>query len=419
MKKWLLPLYFLLFLLALIQTCWSVGSLISRSELLDFSVFYRFTRMFLEGGNPYAPPLPFNYPPSFLFLLSPLAVLPQRGAEIAFTGISLASLICSVIFLNNGLIKSKTLKLLLLTCLLLAFPTKFTLGMGQVNLITLFFLSAAFYLDQKDRQISSGIFWSLAIMTRITPVTLGLFYLLRKKWTSLGIGLGGFCFINVLIIMLKGWQSTYFLTALPGFYGSINNAASYYDQSLHAFLVRLGFGSSSLTISSAIIVILIASSIYLYIHSLNRQPATENWQLKNLSFFSLILALTTIGNSYAWFHHLVFLYPGFIAVFASLCHCDPDVTSGKAIPLKLPCHCEPAGEAIPLGINKKPYIRKIIEGLLSGVSFLLIGLHFPDANTVPDNPFIFSHALIGSLLMTCLLLIQLPNSTNIHQQKSK
>lgn len=364
-------IWILIFTASVLQVAWSMGNLLLQGNLTDFGYYYTEARLFISGGNPYLPPHPFNYPPTFLLILSPLALLPQKTAEIIFTFASLVSLLASVYFFTKLFIKSLPVKLFIVSILLLSFPTKFTLGMGQINLITLLFITLAFYYDQKGKEAVSGILWSLAIMLRISPITLGLYYLVRKKFISLASGIGGFFAVNALIILLRGWQSSYFLTALPGFYGSINNASSYYDQSLHAFLFRLGFGNYSLVISSVIIGLMGILSIYLYIYSSNNLSVNNNQlTINNLTFFSLILALTTLGNSYAWQHHFVFLFPGFII--------------------------------LSIYVFKNRSFSKI--ALLLSIAFLT-GYHFPDPYHPPStDPFLFSHTFLGGFLLIILLI---------------
>ena len=156
-------------------------------------------------------------------------------------------------------------------------------------------------------------------------------------------------------------QSVYYLSShLPGLLEKSGFVTTLYDQSLRAFLSRLSYKSDVL-ISFSIIMLLIILVIWNYFR--------RKSSLRNLIFFSQILLVTTIGNSFAWQHHFVLTFPAFIA-------------ASKIIYEK----------------------RSQTLFLIILLSALLVGYHIPDlSHPLSTNPFFVSHTLIGALILFGIL----------------
>src|SRR3990167_4075866 len=129
----------LLFCLSLGQLFYGLSKHIS-SPFVDFEVYYRAGRFFLSGLNPYStafPPMPLNYPPSSLPIFALWSLLSYPDAQLILTATSFFFFLFSAVLLMQRLKIHKALILLVSALLLQAFPTKFTLVLGQVNLILL------------------------------------------------------------------------------------------------------------------------------------------------------------------------------------------------------------------------------------------------------------------------------------------
>lgn len=352
----------LLLFLAILQITFGLEKHL-RSGLIDFAVYYRYGQILLSGRSPYGPQytsgIPFNYPPSSFMIFAPLSSLPFLSASVIFTAISFLSFIICTYTLLRVIFPRKPIRFLLLTLLIQNFPVKFTLVTGQVNLLVLSLLLLSFLFDQKKRPLLSGLLWGTACALKLTPITLGLFFLLQKKYSSLLSGLLLFAAANLFFLLSTPGSLFYFTSHLPHLLSKTGAITTLYDHSLRAFLARLGVSHNAFW--SNIIVLILFCLIFLKLS-----------QLSNLVFFSLILIVTTIGNSFAWQHHFVLTLPGFIAASAFI-------------------------------YRKKrlPYF------LLTLSSAILVGMHFKDiAHPPTTNPFIISHALIGSLILFGLLLTQ-------------
>lgn len=131
----------------------------------DFSGYYFGPKLALTNKNPYLGGkdffTPFVYPPFVLLFFLPFTLSSFISAEKIWTILSLACLISTILLLlkmYNQKIFSVT-GLFLTFLVFIAFPVKFTLGMGQINIVVLFFLTLSiFFLDRK-KDIPAGFFW--------------------------------------------------------------------------------------------------------------------------------------------------------------------------------------------------------------------------------------------------------------------
>ncbi|MBI4991213.1 DUF2029 domain-containing protein [Candidatus Gottesmanbacteria bacterium] len=372
----------IIFLTSLLQVVFGVNKVQSRIFLIDFNVYYQATKTVYSGINPYNQAfetVPFNYPPSSFLIFAPFTLFNQNVAQTIFTLLSLLSLLASSYFLTSlfPATSNWTMRLLITSAFLQNFPTKFTLTLGQVNLVVLLLLVLMFFFDQKKKEVWSGICFGLASMIKLTPIVLGIYFLVQKRFMALFIGVGILFLSNFLFIWRIPATASFFQSTLPQLALQTGSGASLYDQSFRAFLSRIGSVSSSYQISLIIVFALIILSIIKF-----------KKQKNDLVFFSLILALTTIGSSFTWQHHLVFLFPGFVAETIYF--------------LKLLTTSDGGPDLIGDSSEVK---ELIIRGSLLLLSATLVGYHFPDiAHPPTTNPFLVSHSLMGTLILVGLLL---------------
>jgi len=299
------------------------------------------------------------------FFFSPLAFIPFKASQIIWLTLSFLFLFSFAWILFQLFIPKKEwwLKLLLISFLLQNFPTKFTLVMGQVNFLVLLLLTASFffYLQQKSRL--SGLFLGLAAALKISPIFLIIFFLARKELKIVVSTLITFIAAN-LIFVFSSLETTinYFQTKLPELLWT-TNLGFYYDQSMLAFLSRLGLEGTIWRMAN--LLLLVSGIVFLlFKFQKTKNPAAD------LRFFSLLLLLITITNSFAWQHHLVFLFPAFLSASFYL-------------------------------IEKK----EPLFGVILALAALLVGFHFRDLEYfLLTNPLIGSHGLIGSFILGGLLL---------------
>lgn len=364
-----LALSSLLFLPALLQIIFGLTKHLY-NPLIDFSVYHQYSRLLLSGQNPYdltsTYNVPFNYPPSSFLLFVPFSLISLIPAQVLFTFTSIALFtLTSYQFLKLFKLP-KYLILILLALLFQNFPVKFTLILGQSNLIVLSLIFLSYLALIKKKDLKSGVFWGLAAAIKMSPLVLIIYFLFTRRLKSLYSGLVTFVLANLAVIALFPSTIDYFLERLPVLSRLPAGNTTLYDHSLRAFLFRLGIPSPELvqTVISALL------TIFISLWYLRRKKQGNNPYL-SLKFFSLLLITATISSSFAWQHHFVFTFPGFIVASVQ--------TYKKR---SLPCF------------------------LILLLSALLVGYHFPDLAHPPTaNPFLISHTLIGSLLLSILLLL--------------
>lgn len=355
----------LLLYISMLQIIFGLAKHINRG-LIDFDIYYRYSRILLSGNSPYRPEftqgIPFNYPPSSFLLFAPFSLPPFLSASLLFTATSFFSFLLATNWLLRLFFKQKYLRYILISLLIQNFPFKFTLVTGQSNLIVLSLLIFAFIFDHKKRPFLSGLFWGFAASIKLTPLSLFLYFLLSKKIKSLIMGILFFTIANLLILSVSPDSFSYLKTHLPSLLSIGGIHTSLYDQSIRAFLARLNL-NSVVFLSNFIVLLLI-------FFTARKHYYRKSSGSTNLKLFSQILIITVIGNSFAWQHHFVLTFPALI-------------TASK----------------IALGKKNWSY-----WGLLL-LSAVLIGMHFRDiAHPPTNNPFLVSHTLIGSLILFGLLL---------------
>ncbi len=366
MKKIFLLLSLTLFILSFTHILFNLLQILPKKNFIDFFVYNGAVEKFLNQQNPYnflygQPPdkIPFNYPPSALLVLLPLKLFPMKITQIILVILSFLAFWSTFwVILKMSRIKiSLPHFLILLAFLNQTFPVKFTLVLGQINLIVLGLAYGGLYLyfksykkliggagaclpdrqgrapddaqfftsiggrETRDRiyQFFSIVFFSLASSLKIFPLfTLPLFIILKDfKFVFSVVGI----FLALNLLPSLNLFKQYYFQIVP----NLNNAVgipNFYDQSLLAFLLRLGVDVSV----AKIVLLLFLSTVFVLVffrfYRSKNKATTSNVagaikQCNNVTIklFSLVFALFSIGGLFSWQHHLVFAYPLIFIVY--------------------------------------------------------------------------------------------------------
>jgi len=360
-KKMILWLVIFLFLIALGQQLYKIFFIWQQNNFVDFKVYYDAIKAALSGGNVYSfggeylNNVPFNYPPTTLLFLLFLSLFSPTEGSLILLFISLVSLLGSLYLLTKMFFKpaKKWLVFFLSSVLFIQFfPTKFTLTLGQINLITLFLIVLSFYFYQKKKDIFSGLFLAIASLIKIFPGFLIFFFLKEKKWKTVSSFLIS-CLLGVLLTVL-----IFKPVLLFNYFGQIGSnlflkggEVSYFDQSLNSFLLRLNLTSLWRLFLRLVFTF---ASLWVFLKTKN----------KVLSYFGLIFSILIFLPSFAWLHHYVILIPLLMFLWSQT--------------------------------KKKDYLPKILLVLV----YLLVSLHFRHPEVFPDkNIILSSHPFFGALLL--------------------
>ena len=198
--------------LALMRLNAWVGVIASGSVQMDFAAFYGAGQSLNLGYNPYEnnmekrPPVwdglsayrhsRFLYPPLAATLFRPLAMLSYPVAKMVWIGIGLASLL-GTILLSFRITGLKSVDALLLSCAGAAsfFPLLCNLDRGQIDLVTLLFITVSVYGLSTGRRaggVGAGAVLAFVVLLKLHAVLFVPFLILRRRWDALaGLVIGG------------------------------------------------------------------------------------------------------------------------------------------------------------------------------------------------------------------------------------
>ncbi len=271
----------------------------------DFSVLWLVASDFYKTANPYLNPniyTPSGYPPFSYFFYIPLTVLPFKIAQTTFVLMSFFSIIGSVVLSLKMIFKKAGLYVFLfvLALALISFPTKFTLGMGQVNAIVLFLLLYS-HLHSNDKPAFSGLLVGIAIMLKPIFGFFLFYFFLNKSWKLISYSLIT-VFVGFLGSMTFYGPGLWIYWIHDIVFPLLNYAGreSYYNQGFVGFISRLS--SDIFLRKAAEWGIIIISTILLYV---KRKKDTF------LLFSQFIISLLLL-DSLSWQHHFVWLIFPFV-----------------------------------------------------------------------------------------------------------
>jgi len=328
----------------------------------DFKVHYYGAQHLLKGENPYISDSNYFttqvYPPFDMVFFIPFSLMPIVLSEKLWTAISILSILTTVFLLSKILNISffSNQNLILLTLTMISFPTKFTLGMGQVNSVILLFITYFIYLYLNKKYLISAATLSIPILIKFFPLLIIPYLLVRKK-----IKLLIYIFIFILLFTIISLyfypipvMINYFQTTLPDLINSWKG--EYYNQSLMGFLFR------SVDDQSIRSIIKIVISISLIIFTFTVLFFRREKKDKILLEIGSVLTLSLLINNFSWQHHFIWLVLPFYFTYFYL-------------------H------------NHK---KNIIHFIILVISYLLISINLQNPNNFPVT--IQSHVFYGCLI---------------------
>ena len=272
--------------------------LLWNSFLPDFSVFYYSSFRLFHGLNPYTNVHLFtqiNYPPITLMLFYPLLIFPFFEASKFWILISiLFFILCMYLIKKNYSLNYQKIGFIFFLSVM-SFPFKFTLGMGQINIVLLFLILYMFYFLNRKKDKITAILFSLAISIKLIPAIFAIGFFFLKRWKILLIALISSIFLFFIPDLVSHRLITiYYLNKvlLPLVLKPAGSV--YYNQSITGFLSRIGMPS---LVAFLIRIFLIALTIL------------KGYKSKEKLIFAETLFLTGFMtvNSFTWQHQLILL----------------------------------------------------------------------------------------------------------------
>jgi len=272
--------------------------LLWNSFLPDFSTRYDSAVLLFHKVNPYLSFKSFtpeNYSPSFLLLLYPLIQLPFTLASKIWLLIITSCFFLSL-FVLYKIKPISSFKLAIITFFaIVSFPFKFTLGMGQTNLILLLLICLFTYEIIKGKYLLAGIFLSLSIAIKLIPLLFVPYLFINRNIKTLTFSLLSLLvFLLIPFFLLRRDINIYYFNQV--FLPLIKNPAGgvYYNQSITGFFSRLSLDANLLNITRIVIVCFSLWTIF-------------KKKMGYFSAISLLIIVILLVNNFAWQHHLILL----------------------------------------------------------------------------------------------------------------
>jgi hypothetical protein len=177
-----------------------------RVSTSDFDDFHQtVTHDLLGQGTATAEYGVHDYLPFFVVLMAPFGLLPMWLACAVFVALSLLLFSAAVWLVDRHLVDQPRGPTWLRLGAPVVMVSPFVVSaavLGQVGLLVTFLVVLCWYLVEAGRPGSAGIILSLAVLIKILPGVLILYFVLKRQWRVLGGVLAGLVVFGVLLTAL-------------------------------------------------------------------------------------------------------------------------------------------------------------------------------------------------------------------------
>ncbi|HEX8373144.1 MAG TPA: glycosyltransferase 87 family protein, partial [Chthoniobacterales bacterium] len=328
-----------------IPITWHYGWNLKPGASTDFPSYYHAAEYtFVQGITPFGPHVfdqlsadwsriihPYLYPPPSLLAFWPLALLPYDAAFGAFQVLSHLCFLGSVWLLLTSInsfpraFGLRQIAIGLTAVYLFNFhPSLQTLGLGQVNHITFFFLCLALVAFRR-----SAAPWmvalplALAILLKTYPALLVIFLFSARRYKEVFLTCAIFAvFVGLSLVTLPAGVWTSWITEIMPRGGFANNSiapALNWNQNINGFISRLflenPFVNSPWTASAlakplaTILALFVAGLTFLTCWRFHRSDRSAQGSDDLIAAFLLMIFLIA---PLSWDHHLVYILPAIV-----------------------------------------------------------------------------------------------------------
>lgn len=299
-------------------------------ESFDFRAYYSAALAIRERLNPYdvgvlkslSPPdvdvPPYIYPPVLAILLVPSTLLDFSAAKILWLLLNQLLLLLAItlifrasnrewLWVELGVVGGLTLNL---------DPLRQNYELGQVNVVTLFLLAAAFYLFRRNKEGWAGAILGFATALKVSPALFILYFLWKKRWRLVASALAWLFVLAGFSLLVIGRESslTYIRDTLPPILsGTVWGVASPANQGFQGLFSRLFTENpwtqsivvnehlAALATLSCSVILLVATAIVCRGSDIVKDK--ERFDLE----YSMVTLVSLAVASVSWDHHFVWL----------------------------------------------------------------------------------------------------------------
>jgi hypothetical protein len=324
------------------------GWLMTKTVAFDFPSFYfAAQRAFVFGRSPYGKSAfrvgsaalgwkvnPYLYPPPSLLAFWPLANLALLDAQTLFTVISHLCLLGSIWLILTRLTllpmqgSPNSIVGISLVYILCFDAVSRTLGLGQVNLIVLFFLCLALCaIREKSSAWRIALPLAIAILLKTYPVLLLVPLLFRKQYRVVGLTAGFFAMSAVVAFFALPnhvWSDWAFqIVPNGGYANSVISPAFAWNQSINGWATRLFVDSefTSAPLSYPGIAKGMGMLLSLAVIAVNLYFSARLAQARNIESddeIAAYLLMIFLVAPLSWDHHLVYILPSLVLAIGYL-----------------------------------------------------------------------------------------------------
>lgn len=281
---------------------------------LDFAVYVLGAHHLIDGqlyhvGLPYAPYLPFTYPPLAALAFAPLAVLPRQAGQLVWAAVNVASLY-GIIALSLRAVRPgmDRTRLLLWSVALLGpavqlDPVRLTFYFGQINLVLCLLVLADLTctLQLRGRTLPRGVLVGLTAAVKLVPLVFIPYLFVTRQARAAWTALATFVACSLLASVLDPAASWAYWTKYATDAARVGNPSFILNQSIQGTLDRLAHRDVSTAVVDVLGAVVLVAGI-----------ALARWAWRTSSPFLGILVCATTGmvvSPITWEHHLVWAVP--------------------------------------------------------------------------------------------------------------
>ncbi len=188
-----------------VALCWHYLTKAYGAYLLDLDVYRDAADVAWAGGDLYGRVytdvgLPWLYPPFAILFLTPISWLSDVSAQVVWTALTLGAVIVYAVVCvwNFAADRFHTLAVYVTTVAfaLMMEPTESNINFGQINILLAMFL--VLDLSYRTGRIPQGVLTGIAAAVKLTPLLVGVYYLVTGRVRSALWTIGTFVACNVV-----------------------------------------------------------------------------------------------------------------------------------------------------------------------------------------------------------------------------
>lgn len=285
-----------------------------RSLQLDLDVYLLGAQHLTDGSLyhvslPFAPFLPYTYPPFSAIAFLPLTWLPHQAAQLAWAGLNVVALAGIVALSLRALrpdLRGRTLALWTLVALGPAFslePVWLTFNYGQINLVLTVAILADLtgHLRCRGRTLPRGILLGMAAAIKLIPLVFVAYLFVTRQTRAAWASVGTFLACTALAFVVAPATSWSYWTRYATDASRVGGVWFVSNQSLRGMLDR--FSHVAL---GALVPTVVALFIFLGGLGVARRAYRES-----SAFLGILVAADTglLVSPITWAHHMVWVVP--------------------------------------------------------------------------------------------------------------